>query len=54
MLTFNKSPGLDGIPAEFYRKFWGKTGNVIVDSFNESYDEGQLSESQRSDVISLI
>ena len=50
----NKSPGLDGIPAEFYVKFWDKIGNIIVNSFNESYDDGILSESQRQAVISLI
>ena len=50
----NKSPGLDGIPSEFYIKFWNQICNVVVGSFNESYKDGQLSESQRSAVISLI
>ena len=50
----NKAPGLDGIPSEFYIKFWDKIGNIIVKSFNESYDDGELSESQRLAVISLI
>ena len=50
----NKSPGLDGIPSEFYVKFWDKIGDIIVKSFNESYDDGELSESQRMAVISLI
>ena len=38
MLKINKSPGLDGIPSEFYHKFWGRIGNIIVESFNESYE----------------
>jgi hypothetical protein len=54
MLKTNKSPGLDGIPSEFYHKFWGKIGNIIVESLNESYEEGQLSDMQRSAVITLI
>lgn len=54
LLKMNKSPGLDGIPSEFYVKFWDKICNVVVGSYNESYEDGQLSESQRSSVISLI
>jgi hypothetical protein len=53
-LKVNKSPGLDGIPSEFYMKFWNKIGNIVVDSFNEGYDDGKLLESQRRSVISLI
>ena len=53
-LKLNKSPGLDGLPSEFYKKFWPKLCNLIVDSFNESYDDGILCESQRKAVITLI
>ena len=53
-LKNNKSPGIDGIPAEFYKKFWHKIGNIIINSFNESYEDCQLSESQRTSIISLI
>ena len=53
-LKQNKSPGLDGLPAEFYQKIWHKIRKLIVDSFNESYEEKQLSESQRMAVITLI
>ena len=50
----NKAPGLDGITTEFYKAFWPLLGNLIVHVFNESYELGELSESQRKAVISLI
>ncbi len=53
-LKLNKSPGLDGLPAEFYKKIWDKLNTLIVDAYNESYDEQILIESQRKAVISLI
>ena len=34
----NKSPGNDGLTAEFYRAFWHILGNLMVDSLNYSYD----------------
>ena len=53
-LKLNRCPGQDGLCAEFFKKFWHKLEKILVDSFNESYDDGQLSESQRKAVISLI
>ncbi len=50
----NKSPGNDGITVEFYKHFWGEICNLLVDSFNSSYREGELSTSQRQAVISLL
>ena len=50
----NKSPGNDGIPAEFYKKFWTLFGSFMVNSFNKSYEEGELSASQKQAVISLL
>lgn len=43
----NKSPGNDGLTAEFYRAFWHILGNLMVDSLNYSYDYGELSNSQK-------
>ena len=50
----NKSPGNDGLTAEFYMYFWPYIGELMVRSFNTSYDEGQLTVSQRQAVITLL
>ena len=50
----NKAPGLDGITTELYKAFWPVLGNLIVHVFDESYELGELSESQWKAVISLI
>ena len=49
-----KAPGNDGIPAEFYKKFWPIFGRYLVESLNTSYREGELTNSQKQAVISLI
>ena len=50
----NKSPGNDGLTSEFYLYFWPYLGDVMVKSFNTSYQDGLLSTSQRQAVITLI
>lgn len=50
----NKSPGNDGLRVEFYRAFWHSLGNLKVDSLNQSYDFGELSNSQKVAIITLI
>ena len=50
----NKAPGLDGMTTEFYKALWPLLDNLIEHMFNESYELGELSESQRKAVISLI
>ena len=50
----NKSPGNDGLTAEFYKKFWPILGKMCVSSFNESLELGELSISQRQAVITLL
>ena len=49
-----KSPGNDGLTIEFYRKCWPLFGTVVVNSFNYSYNFGQLSTSQKQAIITLI
>ena len=49
-----KSSGLDGFPAEFYRRFWSLLGPDDVEVMNFCYATGQLSASQRSGVITLL
>ena len=48
-----KAPGLDGLPMEFYLKFWSVLGSDLVAVLNSSFDSGCLSLSQRRGVISL-
>ena len=48
-----KAPGLDGLPMEFYLKFWPVLGADLVSVLNSCFDSGSLSLSQRRGVISL-
>ena len=50
----NKSPGNDGLTMEFYLKFWNAICNLLIDSYNESFDKGVLSVSQRQAIITLL
>ena len=49
----NKTPGCDGLPAEFYLTFWPEIGNKLVSSINYSLQLGELSTSQKRGVITL-
>ena len=53
-LKKNKSPGCDGIPAEFYIHFWPEIGPNIVKSLNYSCENGLLSLYQRRAIITLL
>ncbi len=53
-MSKNKSPGLDGLPTEFYQTFWKDIHNLILDSYNEAFDKNKLSDSHRRAVITLI
>ncbi|KAK3731911.1 hypothetical protein QZH41_016956, partial [Actinostola sp. cb2023] len=35
-----KSPGKDGLPPEFYKRFWDKLGPELVTVLNEGYEKG--------------
>ena len=48
-----KAPGLDGLPPEFYLKFWSVLGQDLVQVLNSCYRAGSLTLSQRRGVISL-
>ena len=47
-MKINKSPGLDGICIEFYKKIWPVVGKLLVYVFNDSYAEGILPDSERT------
>ena len=53
-LKHNKSPGIDGLPGEFYKVFFPLVGKCLVDVYNESISKGELCESQKRSVLSLI
>lgn len=48
-----KAPGCDGLPMEFFLKFWNVLGQDVVDVLNFSFQSGHLSRSQRHSIISL-
>ena len=50
----NKSPGNDGLTVEFYKAFWHVIGDLMVDSLNYAYECGELSNSQKQAIITLI
>ena len=50
----DKSPGNNGITKEFYEFFWDDIKNSLSDSIKKSFISGDLSTSQKQDVIKLI
>ena len=50
----NKSPGSDGLPAEFYNAFWKDIWQYLLNALNTSFIKGRLSITQRRGFISLI
>ena len=50
----NKSPGSDGLPAEFYKVFWNDINQHLLNALNCAYTKGLLSITQRRGLITLI
>ena len=50
----NKTPGNDGLTIEFYLAFWPLFGKYIVGSINYSFQFGELSNSQKQAIITVI
>ena len=50
----NKTPGSDGLPAEFHKVFWKEISTTLIRALNYSYESGQLSITQRRGIIKLI
>ena len=50
----NKSSGNDGLTVEFFKTFWGILGKLLVESLNCAFDHGELSNSQKQAIITLI
>ena len=53
-LKIDKTPGLDGIPPEFYRTFWSKLGESLLVLFEESIQKKELNHTARRGCITLI
>ena len=53
-MEFNKSPGTDGLPVEFYKYFWPLIGSDFVEMANSCYQSILLAPSQRVALISTI
>ena len=53
-MAHGKAPGSDGLPMEFFVKFWDVLGLDLVDVLNSCYLSGSLSLSQRRGIISLV
>ncbi|KAL9979618.1 hypothetical protein ACROYT_G017301 [Oculina patagonica] len=50
----NKTPGNDGLTTEFYLAFWPILGKHLVACLNYAHNHGELSNSQKQAVITLL
>ena len=50
----NKSPGNDGLSSEWYLCFWNSIGTFLAMVLNTGLNKGEMSNSQRQAVITLI
>ena len=50
----NKSPGSDGLPAEFYKMFWHDIKEPLLNSIKYAHQTGLLSVTQREGIITLM
>ena len=53
-MASDKTPGTDGLPAEFYKVFWGDIEDFLLDALNCTYEKGCLSVSQRRGIMTLL
>ena len=53
-LKIDRTPGLDGLPPEFYVAFWDQLGPLYLDMIHQSITDKKLCLSARRGVISLI
>lgn len=49
----NKTPGIDGLGKAFYLKFWRILGDDLVETFNNIYFKGELTETMKTGIITL-
>ena len=53
-MKINRSPGIDGLPVEFYRTFYNEIQDILLILFNNIYEKRKLTNSQKTGVISLV
>ena len=53
-LKNGKTPGIDGLPAEFYKLFWIDIKEIVLSSLNFAFAKNELSLDQRRGLISLV
>ena len=49
-----KSPGLDGLPPEFYLTFWSQLGPLLLEMINWSFLKGSFHQHSNTAIISLL
>ena len=50
----NKSPGIDGIPADFLKVFWRKLKFFVTEAINSCYWKGTLSTTLKQSIITCL
>ena len=53
-MVSDKTPGTDGLPAEFYKVFWEDIEGYLLNALNGAYEKRCLSISQRRGLITLL
>ena len=50
----DKTPGIDGIPIDFYKCFWVDLGHFLIRSIQGAFEVGELSITQKRGIITCI
>ena len=50
----NKTPGIDGLPVEFYQEFWTLIDDDIIEVYIDVLRTGSLGKSQRKAIVNII
>ena len=53
-MKHDKSPGITGFTAEFFKTFWRQLGQFVLRSLNYGYTKGELAVTQRQGIITCI
>ena len=53
-LSQGKAPGSDGLPLEFYVKFWDQLNPILLQLHNFSFDQGFLNSTMQESITQLI